>query len=356
MKKLLLITLFLLGSLFSKAQNTLHAGELDWSADITIENSSAFKAATASCGTPFLSSGYPVFTNFWAGYMLNIVNTSACPIVINSFEARFQGTSGYRIYTKVGTFVGFELLAGSWVLVGNLASLTGTSTVAPTIIPIAVNVVIPAGGTQAFYLTRSDNLVANRHLYIAGAGTAGTTIYAFNADLGLTEASYIDPYFAALQVGSRRPSLDVCYTVNCLLPIELLSFDGIYSNNRNTLKWSVATQINNDYFTIEKSTDGYTWNKLGNVDGVGNTTNILNYSIDDFDYSKTINYYRLSQTDYNGTTEYFNIIAIDNTNTESSKPIRITNILGQDVDNNYNGLKIYIYPNGTYSKKVETSH
>jgi hypothetical protein len=357
MKKL--ITLFLiLVSLTGKSQSILHAGEPDWRLDSTSEivQKGEMGTMTAGCGTPFLSTGYPLWTNYWAGWMVNIINTNACPIIINSFEARFQGTAGYRIYTKTGTFIGFETTAGAWALVGNVAALTGTSTTAPTAIPIAVNISIPAGATQAFYLTRSDNVIANRHLYTTGAGVAGTTIYALNADLSITEGSYVDPYFAALQVGVRRPSFDVCYTVNCVLPIELLYFNGKFNGKYNELKWSTATETNNDYFTIEKSKDGINWNKVIEVDGAGNSTSTLNYTFNDYSFSNTINYYRLKQTDFDGKFKYSNIIAIDNTGSEPIKPIKITNILGQEVDEHYSGIKIYFYSDGTCTKKIETTY
>lgn len=212
MKKLLLIVLVcLFGNTFGQSVSR------DTSYTQGIEST---LKTTATCGAPWITTGYPAWTNYWAGYMINIINTSICPIEINSFEARFQGTSGYRIYTKSGTFVGFELNSAAWALVGTTNNLTGLSTVAPTPIPIAVNITIPPGGIQGFYLTRTDNVVANRHLYVPGTGTAGTTVYASDGNLSITEGSYIDPYFAFLNAGTRRPSLDVCYTINCVLEYE----------------------------------------------------------------------------------------------------------------------------------------
>lgn len=109
MKKILTLFLLLI-ALSIKSQNVLHAG-VDWRIDDSIQSSELKSMSPlAACGSPFLSTGYPVWTNYWAGWMVKIINTNPCPIVINSFEARFQGTSGYRIYTKTGTFIGFEQL------------------------------------------------------------------------------------------------------------------------------------------------------------------------------------------------------------------------------------------------------
>lgn len=348
MKNLLTI-LLLMFTLTSKSQ-VLHAGEADWAIDTTTESFDfQMKATTAACGSPFVSSGYPLWTNYWAGWMVNIINTNACPITINRFEARFQGTAGYRIYTKVGTFVGFETTAGSWALVGNLAALTGTSTTAPTDIPIAVSVTIPVGGTQAFYLTRSDNVIANRHLYTTGAGIAGTTIYASNADLSITEGSYVDPYFAALQIGVRRPSFDVCYVINCPLPIELISFEGYRKDEYNLLTWVSASEHNNDYYTIERSTDGFNWIGLSNIDGLNNSNTPVFYEYKDYTRPNTISYYRLKQTDLNGQFKHYNIISVNDSNKSSKQLVKITNIMGQETTSD-TGVLIYYYSDGTHQK------
>lgn len=299
------------------------------------------KPVTAACGTPFLSTGYPAWTNFYAGWMLNIINKTACPVVISGFEARFQGTSGYQIYTKPGTFVGFEGIPGAWTLLGTVASLTGISTTAPTPIPIPISVVIPAGATQGFYLTRTDNNIPNRHLYISGTGTAGTTIYASDANLSLTEAKYLDVFFS-LQVGVRRPSIDVCYTVNCALPIELVSFDGMYANGSNLIKWVTASELNNDYFVLEKSTDGFEWSGLARIDGAGTSMNYRAYSYTDGDV-KEISYYRLAQVDYDGSTEISNIISvIASIKKYVVKSVKRCNLMGQEIDTNQPGMYLEI--------------
>lgn len=349
MKKLL-VFLIMMFTLTSRSQ-VLHAGEADWPNDTVEPYNFQMKASTAGCGTPFLSTGYPAWTNYWAGWMVNIVNTNACPITINGFEARFDGTSGYRIYSKAGTFVGFELAAGSWALVGSLASLTSTSVVAPTAIPIAVGITIPAGATRGFYLTRTDNLVANRHLYVPGAGTAGTTVYAADGNLSITEGSYVDPFFAALQVGVRRPSFDICYTIACPLPIEIVKFDVYKKESYNLIDWVSATETNNDFYTIERSIDVTNWEVLSDIDGSGSSSTSIFYEYKDYTPSKTINYYRLKQTDFNGTYKYFNIIDIDNrVNGEGKTLVKITNIVGQEIDSNSDGVLIYYYSDGTHQK------
>ncbi len=349
--------MFALSTMMSAQNNVLHAGENDWPISITENsNQSAFKSSQImSCAAnTIFTTGYPLWTNYWAGYMFKVINTSTCDITVNCFEARFQGTSGYRIYTKSGTFIGFELLSGSWVLVGNIPSgLTGISTVTGTPIPIVVGVTILAGASQSFYLTRTDNVIANRHLYNTGAGTAGTTIYASDANVQITEAEYIDPFFAALQIGSRRPSFDMYYDKVCgVLPIELISFEGVYVGSFNQLKWITATETNNDYFILERSVDGLKWTEIGKVSGSGNSYQNKTYYFKDNGFDNTLNYYRLTQVDYNKSSKTSNLIVVDNKR-ESPIVVKITNIFGQDVSENFEGLKIVFYSDGSVQKKID---
>lgn len=135
------------------------------------------------------------------------------------------------------------------------------------------------------------------------------------------------------------------------LPIELISFDGEKQNNYNLLNWSTASETNNDYFTLERSIDGENWEAIKQIDGFGNSSSIIYYSYEDYDFEYTTNYYRLSQTDFNGDNNYFNPIVIDNSD-EKLEIIRIINFMGQDVKEDYEGIKIVYYSDGLIIKKV----
>jgi hypothetical protein len=94
------------------------------------------------------------------------------------------------------------------------------------------------------------------------------------------------------------------------LPVELLSFEATAVNNEYIkLNWSTATEINNDGFEVQKSTDGINFTKIGWVKGMGNTTNKQDYLFNDMEPFDGVNYYRLKQIDYNGDFEYSPIVA-----------------------------------------------
>jgi len=95
------------------------------------------------------------------------------------------------------------------------------------------------------------------------------------------------------------------------LPITLKNFSGSIENNVVSLKWITASETNNDYFTIERGTDGKNFYSIGRVQGAGTTTFENSYHFIDDSPIKGGNYYRLSQTDFDGTTQQFNPIYLD---------------------------------------------
>ncbi|MGB0861481.1 MAG: T9SS type A sorting domain-containing protein [Saprospiraceae bacterium] len=94
-----------------------------------------------------------------------------------------------------------------------------------------------------------------------------------------------------------------------ILPVELLLLDATVSENKSViLDWRTATEINNDYFNIEKSIDGYEWKTIGKTKGAGNSSQINNYQFIDKNPTNGLNYYRLRQVDFNGDFEYTSIV------------------------------------------------
>lgn len=205
--------------------------------------------------------------------------------------------------------------------------------------------------------TNNDGLFADE-TPISGASSLDGNIYAF------TGVSAITNY--------TRFTLGTINKTQTSLPITLLYFTAIPVNNEYIeLKWQTATEINNDYFTIERSINGKEWNKILDVKGAGNSDTRLSYTAIDKSPVKGKAYYRLKQTDFNGAYTYsdmvnvnilgetnglvniypnpaHNEITIASDNTELSE-LRIYNILGQDLSHliivskeNSNKLKVDI--------------
>lgn len=117
--------------------------------------------------------------------------------------------------------------------------------------------------------------------------------------------------------GLSRAGAINTYTINATLsspstlPIGLLYFKGLNEHSYNSFSWSTATEINNDYFTLEKATDAVNFTAVVKTNGAGNSNTPLIYSIIDYYPTEGLSYYRLKQTDFNGEYTYSKLVAID---------------------------------------------
>jgi hypothetical protein len=94
------------------------------------------------------------------------------------------------------------------------------------------------------------------------------------------------------------------------LPVDLITFAVKAENAEVKLNWITATEVNNDFFTIERSKDGQTFEVVKTVPGAGNVSHQLSYhDIDRKPYSGT-SYYRLKQTDFDGTSKTYPMQAV----------------------------------------------
>ncbi|MBI4945906.1 MAG: T9SS type A sorting domain-containing protein [Bacteroidetes bacterium] len=158
------------------------------------------------------------------------------------------------------------------------------------------------------------------------------------------------------------------------LPIELLYFNATAENNSLVrCDWSTATEINNDYFSIERSKDGTNFSQIGTVKGAGNSSVTLNYTFYDHEPYSGLSYYRLKQFDYNGAFSYSPIrpvyigtidliIIYPNPSTEGSiqytvaseaggeVSVKVYDIIGRQVISNTETLE-----GGVVTKKLSTA-
>lgn len=123
---------------------------------------------------------------------------------------------------------------------------------------------------------------------------------------------------------------DVTFLANGLLPIKLLNFDAYETTTGIQLKWETAQNSTENYFDIEYSSNGTSFNKIGKVDAASSYNN--NYSFLDANKKTKINWYRLKMIDLNGSITYSDI-----------KTISIKDKANFSVD---------LYPNPTKNKNV----
>jgi hypothetical protein len=133
----------------------------------------------------------------------------------------------------------------------------------------------------------------------------------------------------------------VTITASSTVPVSFNYFNATKAENDVVVNWQTASEINNAYFEVERSTDNNRFEPIGRVKGKGNSVRINNYSFKDeaaILHFSNLNqlYYRLKQVDNDGTYEYSQT-AVINLNT-------------------HNNLQVALFPNpnnGSFTIRLE---
>lgn len=94
------------------------------------------------------------------------------------------------------------------------------------------------------------------------------------------------------------------------MPVEFSKFTANQLDKSSILLFSTASETNNDYFTIERSADGRSYDVIGQIKGAGDSNRELSYEFIDENPTPGINYYRIKQTDFDGKYSYSEIRSV----------------------------------------------
>jgi hypothetical protein len=147
------------------------------------------------------------------------------------------------------------------------------------------------------------------------------------------------------------------------MPITLTSFTAKANDNVADIFWTVASQTNNDFFTIERTNtvNGGIIKPVGIVMGAGICSQSKDYSFTDESPLKGISYYRLKQTDFDGRVTYYNWAAVEIKSTaefsinvypnpNKNEPINL--LMNADKDQEVLVVVYDILGNESYSKVI----
>lgn len=150
------------------------------------------------------------------------------------------------------------------------------------------------------------------------------------------------------------------WTATGVLPVTLTNFSGYKYKGGNKLVWTTASEINNDFFILQKSANAKNYVDVGIIDGHGNSNVVNNYEYFDYSPFSNITYYRLKQFDFDGAYQYSKIIALKANNDFDIKiyPNPAINKLFFDVSDSYNETYTILYSNvlgNMFKEQVEIS-
>jgi hypothetical protein len=232
-----------------------------------------------------------------SNYELANINltTSTIDYLNASFTNSLTGTSlpTSPYLTVDGTDLTEILNSGFWTI----TPVTGTST--------SYDVTLTSRGqTNGGTLATQHTVIKRDNSSSAWAAYEGNHINGTQTGTGTA------PITAQLTLMSGFSDFAIAKSEKFPLPVELLFFNAIANDKTVNLNWETASEINNDYFIVERSANGREYEAIGHVNGNGNSSEINKYVFSDDQPYLGLSYYRLKQVDYDGAFEYSNIESV----------------------------------------------
>jgi len=246
------------------------------SSQILYQQQLVYNGGTSARNLP----GYSEWQSFTAG-----MSGTMCQIKMGFFNY-INGTGTLKIFSGFGT-------------AGALKQSQSVSVYCPSgncMITFNVSVVITSGQIYTFQFIPGAGIPDPYGVQVAVPGTYSGG-----------QMALVDPS------GTYYPGFDLVFqTYVCpVLPIKLENFEASRNdNNQIEIFWTTASELNNNFFTVEKSRDGIIFIELTMIEGAGTSFTPLNYQTEDANPFPGTNYYRLKQTDFNGEVSYSTIISV----------------------------------------------
>lgn len=177
--------------------------------------------------------------------------------------------------------------SGGWVEVTSGLTTVGTGTNNTTYISNPTSISVSDFQTRYIMLYAYNNGAYSYSSYIELKG-----IKAFYNNSGSYSINY-------MRSGPGAP-----------LPIILESFNAECNRGSVEVNWVTASEINNNFFIIEKSNDASMWSPVAKIEGAGNSNQPRYYSYIETEVINEVTYYRLKQIDYDGTVTQYNPVAV----------------------------------------------
>ena len=229
---------------------------------------------------------------------------------------------GAYAYKNVDGTGGIVRMKSSYTL-RNITTRTTYSTGATVTAGPAVSTTYPLGYFREDYQYNATTTATpdylddhNGRFCVTPEYPAGTYCYFATVDANWNSAYpyVVGPTFYGVVSASKVTAITETVTTytGTTLPINLSAFKGNLENGKSYLTWKTSSEIQSNYFDIERSLDGKNFTKIGEKKAASNSSIAKEYSYTDANPATGINYYRLKMWDANEKYTYSNIIALSN--------------------------------------------
>ena len=161
---------------------------------------------------------------------------------------------------------------------------------------------------QALIINTKEVIVDGSTVFVFGNGNSTLLAYGFIIEDNKSGDIREDELNAALAaLGTSTATLE---DILQALPVQFSHFSGKWQNNQIKLEWGTNSELNNDFFEVEFSTDTKHFQPIKKIAGAGTTDEPQEYAFTHYEYIKGANYYRIKQVDYDGAFDYSKLIVV----------------------------------------------
>jgi hypothetical protein len=233
------------------------------------------------------------------------------------------------------------LINGPGIPVGTVvSSIVNTTTItvsnsipATSILPVT----FPAIANNASWVRTFSLIGQPAPIPVANGGT-GPLVHTYSAG-ALVDSVKIAAYNWPVSIGVNNPWTIAGNTAATALPIELLRFNANIEGDKVHLTWTTSSEKNNDYFTVERTTNTTDFDFIAKVNSyLHNSTSPMNYDAYDYSPKMGLSYYRLKQTDFDGSYAYSDYVPV---NFGSKKRFEITAVNADELSNSVDVMFYY---------------
>ncbi|MEO1434996.1 MAG: LamG-like jellyroll fold domain-containing protein [Bacteroidota bacterium] len=166
---------------------------------------------------------------------------------------------------------------------------------------------------NAVYCLDANNIICvgdNGVVLISNDGGVTWQLFSIGSSARLTDCTVVNCTGYITAVDGQVFTFDFPGCTPVALPVELTRFTGTEQDQQVLLEWHTETELNNDYFEVQRSSNGLLFEAIGRVQGAGSTDLPQFYNLLDETPNFGDNYYRLKQVDFDGTYEFSEVVVV----------------------------------------------
>lgn len=294
--------------------NPASGGDLDFSFTFT-GNTSSFKDNTPLVNSDMNSAG-GIANGDESLYMLVDPNSGTSSVVLTIDLSQTLADVRFSVFDIDNGVFGTDGVNSRQDSV-RIIGYNGSSEIAPSLATV--------DNSPTFTISSSGNTGIATALDFpptesSSNDTKGTLDVFFTSNINKIEIEYLEGNIDGVNPVQRAIYLSDIYfcPLQGVLPVTFISYKLRVTGSSVRLDWSTSEELNNSFFTVQRSKDGRDWENIAFLPGAGNSQGLIEYSHTDQSALSGESYYRIRQTDFDGTFSFSELLRADVSKVETA--------------------------------------